>query len=97
MSEKIYEILQKTVTELAEKLEHPGLDIETRKIKQKLREARYNPADINIYADCILAVLLITESQGYSVKKTFEHLLTLAEDIKSRNWKKMPDETYQVI
>lgn len=97
MSENIYELLQRTVDELAEKLEHPGLEIEARKIKQKLREAEFNKADIYIYADCILAVLLIAKSQGYSVESTFDHLVKLAEKIKSRNWKKMPDGTYQVM
>ncbi len=93
----MYQVLQTTVDELAEKLDHPGLDVEVKKINQKLREARYNHADIKLWADCMLAVLLITKHEGYSVESTFEQLILLAEELKNRDWKKMPDGTYHVM
>ena len=89
--------LQKTIDDLHEKLEHPDLEIETRKIHQKLREARYNPGDTHPLADCMLAILLAARDQGFSVQTMFDALDRVAKDIGSKQWKKMPDGTYRSI
>jgi len=90
-------MLQKVIDELHEKLEHPGLEIETKKIFQKLREAKYNPGATHPLADCMLAILLAAKHQGFSVKTMFDALDQVAKDIGSKKWKKMPDGTYHVI
>jgi hypothetical protein len=94
---EMQELLQKTVDELHEKLDHPGIDIEAKKIDQKLREARYNPGDVTPLADCMLAILLAARSQGFTVRSVFRSLQKVAEDIGSKKWKKMPDGTYHVL
>jgi len=94
---ELQELLQKTVDELHEKLEHPGIHIEAKKIDQKLREARYNPGDVTPLADCMLAILLAARSGGFTVRSVFRSLQKVAEDIGSKEWKKMPDGTYRVL
>ncbi len=96
MSEMINQ-LQTIVDELHEKLEHPDLAIETKKIQQKLREASYNEGDIQPLADCVLALLLAAKSRGCSVETLFDEVNRVAADIKSRDWKKMPNGTYQAM
>lgn len=94
---KIDERLQDCVNTLYEHLEHPDLEAETKKIQQKLREAKYNPGDPKPLADCILAILLAARSGGHTVDTVFEKLMKLAEELRGKRWKKMPDNTYQVV
>ena len=93
----LYDELQKTVDALHEKLEEPTLEIETKKINQKLRAAKFNPGDVEPLADCMLAILLAARSEGHSVKSVFERLRTLADEIGRKRWKKMPDGTYRAL
>ena len=76
------------------KLQHPTLEIEAKKINQKLKEAKYNPGDVTPLADCMLALMLAAKNQGYSVKALFQKFNHVAEEIGSKHWKKMPDGTY---
>ena len=94
---KIDDSIQECVDELHEYLQHPDLEIETRKINQKLREAKYNPGSLKPLADCMLAILLAARSGGYPVKAVFEELMKVAKDIRGKKWKKMPDGTYRII
>lgn len=89
--------LQEIVDRLYEKLEEPDLEIESKKIMQKLRAAKYNPGDIHPLADCMLAILLAAKDQGFSVENVFRALERVAHDIGSKNWKKMPDGTYRAM
>lgn len=94
---EIDDSIQKCVEELHEYLQHPDLAIETKKINQKLREAKYNPGSVKPLADCMLAILLAARSEGYSVNAVFDGLLKVAKEIRGKKWKKMPDGTYRVI
>lgn len=89
--------IQKCVDELHEYLQHPDLEVETKKIMQKLREAKYNPGSLKPLADCMLAILLAARSQGYSTDDLFNELMKVAKEISGKKWKKMPDGTYRVI
>ena len=90
-------VVQQAVDHLYEKLEHPGLEQEITKITRKFQEARYNPGDIHPLADCMLAILMAAKNAGFTVDMVFEALERLARDTMSKDWKKMPDGTYQSI
>lgn len=94
---QIDDSIQQCVDELHEYLDKPDLDVETKKINQKLREAKYNKGDVKPLADCVLAVLLAARSEGFTVKMVFDALMKVAREIRGKQWKKMPDGTYQVI
>ena len=95
--DELYTQLQAIVEELHDKLEKPDLEIESRKIMQKLNEAKYDKGNVTPLADCMLAILLAARSGGHSVRSVFDALAHVAEDIKGKNWKKMPDGTYRVV
>ena len=94
---QIDDSIQKAVDELHEYLQKPDLEIETKKINQKLREASYDKGSVTPLADCMLAILLAAKSEGFSVKAVFESLQKVAKDIRGKKWKKMPDGTYVAI
>ena len=66
-------------------------------INQNLREAKYNQGDLKPLADCVLARLLAAKDRGYSAHALFDSVEHVAEEIKQRNWKRMPDGTYQAV
>ena len=94
---KMDDSIQKCVDELHKYLDHPTLEIETKKINQKLREAKYNPGDVKPLADCMLGILLAAKSGGFSTDDVFNELMKVAKEISGKKWKKMPDGTYRVI
>jgi hypothetical protein len=85
------------VEQLHKTFERSDLDIEWKKIEQKLEEARYNPGDIGPLADCILSILLAARSRGFKVEAVLEALNRTAEDHLDRRWKRMEDGTYQAV
>jgi len=94
---QIDDAIQEVIDELHAYLQQPDLDIETKKIYQKLREAKYDKGNVMPLADCMLAILLAAKSEGFSVKTVFEAPQKVAKDIRGKKWKKMPDGTYRAI
>ena len=94
---QIDDSIQQTIDSLYEHLNHPDLEVETKKIMQKLREAKYNKGDVIPFADCILAIFLAAKNAGFSVQSVCSEVNKLAEKIKGRTWKRMPDGTYQSV
>ena len=90
-------VVRECVEEMREKLGHPGIAQERDKIVKKLEEASYNPGDVGVMADCILAVLLAARSQGFAPQTVFESLEARCKELKGRDWKQMPDGTFQAI
>ena len=93
---QIDSVIDTIVEELHEKLGHPDIDAEARKIVSKLEEAHYNPGDVTPLADCIIAILLAGRSQGFPPSKVFEAVTKVCENVSGRDWKRMPDGTYHV-
>ncbi|MBL7114373.1 MAG: DUF550 domain-containing protein [Kiritimatiellae bacterium] len=93
---QIDSVIDKTIEELHEKLGHPDIDVEARKIASKLEEAHYNPGDVMPLADCIIAILLAGRNQGFSPSKVFDAVTKVCENVSGRDWKQMPDGTYHV-
>ncbi|MBN1557194.1 MAG: hypothetical protein JW951_03510 [Lentisphaerae bacterium] len=90
-------VIQECVEKLHEIFERTDLEVESRKIEQKLREARYNPGDVRPLADCILSILVAARSRGYNVTSVLQTVGTIAREHLDRRWKKMPDGTYQAV
>lgn len=90
-------ILQESVDKLHETFDRTDIDVEWKKIQQKLEEAKYNPGDVRPLADCIFSVLLAARTSGFSVDAVFAELEKLAEENLSRRWKRMEDGTYQSV
>ena len=93
----MYDMIQQGVDKLHETFDRTDLEVVGRKIEQKLKEARYNPGDIQPLADCMFSLLLAARSQGYSATAVFEALEQVAEKSLKANWKKMEDGTYQAF
>ena len=91
----IVETIQKSVDKLHDIFERADIEMECRKVNQKLNEARYNPGDIRPLADSIFSILLAARSQGFSVEAVMRELQAVAQENLDRKWKKMPDGTYQ--
>jgi hypothetical protein len=89
--------IQACVEKLHDTFERTDLDVEWKKIEQKLEEARYNPGDVTPLADCILSILLAARSRGFSVKSVFMALDRIAAENLNRRWKRMDDGTYQAV
>ena len=90
-------VIEQAVNLLYETLEHPGLEEEGKKISAKLKEAQCNPGDIHPLADCMLAILLAGKNAGFTVNMMFDALKQLAMTVQSKEWKKMPDGTFQAM
>jgi hypothetical protein len=89
------EVIQQSVDKLHDTFDRSDLEMEWKKIEQKLEEATYNPGDVRPLADCIFSVLLAAKSRGYTVEAVFKELAKVAEDNLHKRWKKMPDGTYR--
>lgn len=88
-------VIAATIEELHEKLGHPDIDAEARKIAKKLIEARYNPGDATPLADCIVAILVAGRNQGFSPATMMQAVRNVCEKLSSREWKRMADGTWQ--
>jgi hypothetical protein len=93
----MFEQLQDSIDKLHGTFERSDLEVECRKMQQKIEEARYNPGDVRPLADCIYSLLLAAKSRGFSANAVLKELDRVAADNLKREWKKMPDGTYQSI
>lgn len=91
------EIVQQSIERLHEVFDRSDLEIEWKKIRQKMAEARYNPGDVRPLADCIFSILLAARSRGATVDEVFRELHKVAQENLDCRWKKMPDGTYQAV
>ena len=92
-----YEKLQQSVERLHETFARTDIDMEWKKIEHKLEEAKYNRGDVRPLADCLFSILLAARSGGFSVEATMKELERVAADNLEREFKQMPDGTYQAI
>lgn len=90
-------IIQQSVDKLHSIFDRTDIEIEWKKMSQKIEEARYNPGDVKPLADCIFSLLLAAKNRGYSVDAVFNELNKVAEQNLKKEWKKMPDGTYQAV
>lgn len=97
MDKSIEEVLQQSVDKLHDTFERSDLEIEFKKIQQKIEEARYNTGDAKPLADCIFSIFLAARSRGFSVDAVLKELARVAEANLHKKWKKMPDGTYRSI
>ncbi len=91
------EVLEASVEKLHETFERTDIEMEWKKIEQKLNEAKYTPGDVGPLADSIFSLLLAARSEGFGVKAVLAELEKVAEANLDRRWKKMEDGTYQHI
>jgi len=91
------ETIQRSVDKLHEVFERSDLEIECRKIQQKIEEARFNPGDVRPLADCVYSLLLAARSRGFSVKAVLDSLEAVSRENLERRWKRMEDGTYQAV
>jgi len=89
--------LQEAVDKLHSTFDRTDLDVECRKIQQKMEEARYNPGDAKPFADSIFSLLLAAKNGGFNVDAIFSELERVAERMKQKRWKKMEDGTYKSL
>jgi len=89
------DIVVRCVERLHELFDSTSLDVEWKKLEQKFNEARYNPGDVKPLADCILSILLAARHQGFDAATVLAELERLCSELMKRQWKKMPDGTYQ--
>lgn len=90
-------ILSQSVEKIHATFERTDLEVEWKKIQQKIEEARCNPGDAKPLADCIFSLLLAARSRGHSVEVVLKELDRVAKAAMTKRWKKMPDGTYQGI
>jgi hypothetical protein len=93
--------MDKVVTEAVEKLyntfDRTDVEVESKKIAQKLRETKYNPGSARPLADAILSLLLAARNQGFGPDVVFQELHKVAAEAVNTRWKKMSDGTYQSV
>jgi hypothetical protein len=90
-------VLHQSVEKLHSIFERTDIEIEWKKIQEKIQEARYNPGDPRPLADCIFSILLAARSRGYDVAAMLKELDKVATANLERRWKKMEDGTYRAI
>jgi hypothetical protein len=88
-------IIDESVEKLHSVFDRTDLDVEWKKIQEKIEEARYNPGDAKPFADCIFSLLLAARSRGFAPEAVFRELAKVAERSLQTRWKKMPDGTYR--
>jgi len=88
-------VVELSVEKLHELFDRTDIEIELKKIEQKLEEARYSVGDIAPLVDSIFSLLLAARSRGYKVSAVMDELNRVAEKNLHRKWKKMPDGTYR--
>ena len=88
-------VLDHSVEKLHEVFDRTDIEVELKKIEQKMEEARYSPGDIKPLVDCMFSLLLAARSRGYKVPAVMEELNRVAEKNLQHRWKKMPDGTYR--
>lgn len=91
------DVVGECIEQLHEQFDRSDLEIEARKIVQKLEEARYSPGDLGPLVDCIFSILLAARSRGYKSDAVMAELERTAKRYLDRTWKKMPDGTYQAM
>ena len=91
------DIIEACVEQLHDTFDRTDLGAEWVKMKHKIEEARYNPGDVRPLADCILSLLLAARSRGHKARVVLEALSNVSQENMDREWKKMPDGTYQAI
>ena len=91
------EVLQASVEKLHEVFERTDIDMEWKKVEQKLNEAKYSPGNVRPLADSIFSLLLAARSEGFSVKAVLAELDKVSKANLERRWKQMDDGTYQHI
>ena len=96
-SSELGETLDRCIETLHATFERSDLEVEQKKILQKLDEARYNPGDATPLADCILSLFLAARSRGFSAGAMLRTLEKVAKANTDRRWKKMPDGTYHAV
>lgn len=89
------DVLTRSVETLHDLFDASDLEVEAKKIQQKMEEARYNPGDVRPLADCVFSILLAARSQGFAPDVVLDEVRRVAEEVVNRRWKKMPDGTYQ--
>ena len=94
---ELIEVLQQSVDKLHGIFDRTDLEIECKKIQQKIQEARYNPGDVRPLADCIFSLLLAARNRGFSVDAVFKELAKVGAENLNRRWKRMEDGTYQSV
>lgn len=89
---------EKTLAESIEKLhelfDRTDLEVERKKINEKMEEARYSPGDLRPLVDCIFSLFLAARSAGYSVPAVLAKLDEVAADNLAHRWRKLGDGTY---
>ena len=95
--DKLIHKLQEAVDKLHSTFDRTDLDVEFKKIQQKIEEARYNPGDAKPFADSIFSLLLAAKNGGFNVNAIFSELEKLADKIQQKRWKKMEDGTYRSL
>jgi hypothetical protein len=91
------EVIEACVEKLHDTFDRSDLDIEWTKMQSKMEEARYNPGDVKPLSDCILSLLLAARSRGHKAGAVLESLTRISEANLKKDWKRMPDGTYQAI
>ena len=91
------DVLEASVEKLHEVFERTDIEVEWKKIEQKLNEAKYSPGSVRPLADSVFSILLAARSEGFSVKAVLAELEKVAKANLERRWKLMEDGTYQHI
>lgn len=91
------ELLESSVAKLHAVFDQTDIEVEWKKIEQKLNEARYSPGDVRPLADGVFSLLLAARSEGYSVKAVLDELEKVAQANLEHRWKRMEDGTYQHV
>ncbi|MBT3295877.1 MAG: hypothetical protein HN919_07465 [Verrucomicrobia bacterium] len=89
--------LEASVEKLHEVFDCTDIEMEWKKVEQKLNEAKYSPGSVRPLADSIFSLLLAARSEGYKVKAVLAELDKVAADNLAHRWKRMADGTYQHV
>ncbi len=73
------DVLEASVEKLHEVFERTDIEMEWKKVEQKLGEAKYSPGDVRPLAASIFSLLLAARSEGFSVKTVLTELENVAQ------------------